>query len=91
MSVKLTDGQLVMMSAAVQRKDRCLSAPSTIKGGSRLSSGRARCAVRKRARATTSADRNDPSDALDLIALKALGIDGVRLEHTRSCFALFEW
>jgi len=32
MSVKLTDAQLVMMSAAAQRKDRCLSAPGTIKG-----------------------------------------------------------
>ena len=32
MSVKLTDAQLVMMSAAAQRKDRCLSAPATIKG-----------------------------------------------------------
>jgi hypothetical protein len=32
MSVKLTDAQLVMMSDAGQRKDRCLSAPATIKG-----------------------------------------------------------
>jgi Protein of unknown function (DUF3489) len=32
MSVKLTDAQLVMMNAAAQRKDRCLSAPATIKG-----------------------------------------------------------
>jgi hypothetical protein len=32
MSVKLTDAQLVMMSAAAQRKDHCLSAPATIKG-----------------------------------------------------------
>ena len=32
MSVKLTDAQLVMMSAAAQRKDRCLSATATIKG-----------------------------------------------------------
>ena len=32
MSVKLTDAQLVMMSGAAQRKDRCLSAPATIKG-----------------------------------------------------------
>src|ERR1700722_10042737 len=31
MSVKLTDAQLVMMSAAAQRTDRCLSAPA-IKG-----------------------------------------------------------
>jgi hypothetical protein len=32
MSVRLTDAQLVMMSAAAQRKDRCLSAPASIKG-----------------------------------------------------------
>jgi Protein of unknown function (DUF3489) len=32
MIVKLADAQLVMMSAAAQRKDRCLSAPVTIKG-----------------------------------------------------------
>ena len=32
MSVKLTDAQVVMMCAAAQRKDRCLSAPATIKG-----------------------------------------------------------
>src|ERR1700751_631396 len=32
MSLKLTDGQLVMMSAASHRKDHCLSAPATIKG-----------------------------------------------------------
>jgi hypothetical protein len=32
MTVKLTDAQLVMMSAAAQRKDRCLLAPATIKG-----------------------------------------------------------
>jgi hypothetical protein len=32
MSVKLTEAQLVMMSAGAQRKDRCLSAPAAIKG-----------------------------------------------------------
>ena len=32
MSVKLTDAQLVMMCAAAQRTDRCLSAPTTIRG-----------------------------------------------------------
>ena len=31
MSVKLTDAQLVMMSAATQREDRCLAAPETMK------------------------------------------------------------
>ena len=33
MSIKLTDTQLVILSAAVQRKDRCLVAPPTLKGG----------------------------------------------------------
>ena len=32
MSVKLTDAQLLMMSAAAQREDRCLAAPETMKG-----------------------------------------------------------
>jgi hypothetical protein len=32
MSVKLTDAQLVMMSAAAQREDLCLTAPDKIKG-----------------------------------------------------------
>ena len=32
MSVKLSDAQLVMLSAAAQRKDRCLSAPTTVRG-----------------------------------------------------------
>jgi len=32
MSVKLTDAQLVMMSAAAQREDRCLAAHETMKG-----------------------------------------------------------
>ena len=32
MSVKLTDAQLVMMSAAAQREDLCLTAPDKMKG-----------------------------------------------------------
>jgi hypothetical protein len=33
MSIKLTDTQLVMLSAAAQREDGCLVAPPTLKGG----------------------------------------------------------
>ena len=33
MSIKLTDTQLVILSAAAQREDRCLVAPPTLKGG----------------------------------------------------------
>jgi len=33
MSIKLTDTQLVMLSAAAQRDDRCLVAPKSLRGG----------------------------------------------------------
>jgi hypothetical protein len=33
MSIKLTDTQIVMLSAAAQREDRCLVAPRDLKGG----------------------------------------------------------
>jgi hypothetical protein len=33
MSIKLTDTQIVMLSAAAQRDDRCLAAPRNLKGG----------------------------------------------------------
>lgn len=33
MSIKLTDTQLIMLSAAAQRDDRCLIVPKTLKGG----------------------------------------------------------
>src|ERR1700677_264059 len=33
MSIKLTDTQLVLLGAAAQRKDLCLVAPPTLKGG----------------------------------------------------------
>ena len=32
MSIKLTDTQLLMLSAAAQREDRCIAAPPKLKG-----------------------------------------------------------
>ena len=92
MSIKLTDTQLVMLSAAVQREDRCLVAPKSLKGGAAqkvakklISAGLAK---------ETKAKRNDPiwrrdeesgaSYALKLTAAgaKAIGIDeGVESEN----------
>ena len=34
MSIKLTDTQLVVLSAAAQREDRCLAIPDSLKGNS---------------------------------------------------------
>jgi hypothetical protein len=84
MSVKLTDAQLVMMSAAAQRKDRCLSAPATIKGAalSKVSAKLAKVGLAREIEAKPGATtwrRDDAGQgyALKLTAagLKAIAVD----------------
>jgi hypothetical protein len=84
MSVKLTDAQLVMMSAAAQRKDCCLSAPSTIKGAalSKVSAKLAKLGLAREIEAKPGApiwSRDDAGQgyALKLTAagLKAIAVD----------------
>ena len=84
MSVKLTDAQLVMMSAAAQRKDRCLSAPATIKGAalSKVSVKLAKLGLAREIEAKAGAPiwrRDDAGQgyALKLTAagLKAIAVD----------------
>jgi hypothetical protein len=84
MSVKLTDGQLVMMSAAAQRKDRCLSAPATIKGAalSKVSVKLAKLGLAREIEAKAGApiwrrDNAGQSYALKLTTagLKAIAVD----------------
>src|ERR1700755_1248323 len=84
MSVKLTDAQLVMMSAAAQRKDRCLSAPATIKGAafSKVSAKLAKLGLAREIEAKRGAPiwrRDDAGQgyALKLTAagLKAIAVD----------------
>jgi hypothetical protein len=84
MSGKLTDAQLVMMSAAAQRKDRCLSAPATIKGAAliKVSAKLAKLGVIREIEAKPGAPiwrRDDAGQgyALKLTAagLKAIAVD----------------
>jgi hypothetical protein len=84
MSVKLTDAQLVMMRAAAQRKDRCLSAPPTIKGAalSKVSAKLAKLGLAREIEAKSGAPiwrRDDAGQgyALKLTAagLKAIAVD----------------
>src|SRR5271163_3052973 len=84
MSVKLTEAQLVMMSAGAQRKDRCLSAPATIKGAalSKVSAKLARLGLAREIVAKPGApiwrrDDAGQSYALKLTAagLKAIAVD----------------
>ena len=85
MSIKLTDTQLVMLSAAAQREDRCLVAPPTLKRGAAQKVGKK--LISAGLAKETNAKRNDPiwrcdeepgvSYALKLTAAgaKAIGID----------------
>ena len=84
MSVKLTETQLVMMSAGAQRKDRCLSAPATIKGAgfSKVSAKLAKLGLAREIEAKPGApiwrrDDAGQSYALKLTAagLKAIAVD----------------
>ena len=84
MSVKLTDAQLVMMSAAAKRKDRCLSAPATVKGAalSKVSGKLAKLGLAREIEAKPGApiwrrDEAGQGCALKLTAagLKAIAVD----------------
>jgi len=84
MGVKLTDAQLVMMSAAARRKDRCLSATATIKGAafSKVSAKLAKLGLAREIEAKPGAPiwrRDDAGQgyALKLTAagLKAIAVD----------------
>ena len=83
MSVKLTDAQLVMMSAAAQREDRCLPAPETMKsavvgeGAKLVKLGFAREIHAKSGTPLWRRDETGRSFALKLTAagLKAIAVD----------------
>ena len=84
MSVKLTDAQLVMMSAAAQREDRCLAAPETMKGAvvSKVSAKLVKLGLAREIRAKPGTpvwrrDETGRSFALKLTAagLKAIAVD----------------
>ena len=84
MSIKLTDKQLVMLSAAAQREDRCLIAPETLKGGAAqkvakklISAGLAKETKAKRSDPIWRRDAGAQTYALKLTAAgaKAIAVD----------------
>jgi uncharacterized protein DUF3489 len=85
MSVKLTDAQLVMMSAAAQRDDRCLAAPETMKG-SVMSKASAKLVklglVREiRAKAGMPIWRRDDTGQGHALKLTAAGLKAIAFEE----------
>jgi len=94
MSVKLTDAQLMMMSAAVKRKDRCLSAPTTIKGAalSKVSAKLAKLGLAREIEAKSGAPiwRRDDAGQGYALKLTAAGLKAIALDEgskTRSSAA----
>ena len=85
MSVKLTDAQLVMMSAAAQRKDRCLSAPATIKGAalSKVSAKLAKLGLAREIEAKPGAPiwRRDDAGQGYALKLTAAGLKAIAVEE----------
>jgi hypothetical protein len=85
MSVKLTDAQLVMMSAAAQRKDRCLSAPTTIRGAtlSRVGVKLAKLGLAREIEAKPGAPiwRRDDAGQGYALKLTAAGLKAIAVEE----------
>ena len=84
MSVKLTDAQLVMLSAAAQRADLCLTAPDKLKGAilAKVSEKLVKLGLVREVRAKSGTpvwrrDNTGQSYALKLTAagLKAIAVD----------------
>ena len=85
MSVKLTDAQVVMMSAAALRKDRCLSSPATVKGAalSKVSAKLAKLGLAREIEAKPGAPIWRRGDAGQGYALKltAAGLKAIALDE----------
>jgi hypothetical protein len=94
MSIKLTDTQLVMLSAAAQREDRCLVASPKLKGGAALKVANKLISagfvqeIEAEARAPIWRRDNETGQAyaLKLMAVgdKAIGIEGAEPENAQN-------
>ena len=85
MNVKLTDAQLVMLSAAAQRDDRCLTAPGTMKGAilAKVTEKLVKLGLARevRARVGTSVWRRGDSGQSYALKLTAAGLKAIALDE----------
>jgi hypothetical protein len=85
MSVKLIGAQLVMMSGAAQRKDRCLSAPSTVRGAAlgKVSAKLAKLGLAREIEAKPGAPiwRRDDAGQGYALKLTAAGLKAIAVEE----------
>ena len=84
MSVKLTDAQLVMLSAASQREDCCLTAPPTMKGAilSKVSAKLVKLGLVReiRAKAGMPLWRRDAAGQTYALKLTAAGLKAIAID-----------
>jgi hypothetical protein len=84
MSVKLTDAHLVMLSAAAQRKDRCLTAPDKMKGAilAKVSAKLVKVGLVREGRAKAGAPvwRRDNAGQSYLLKLTAAGLKAIAVD-----------
>ena len=85
MTVKLTDAQLVMMSAAAQREDRCLAAPERLKGAavSKVSAKLVKLGLAReiRAKPGTPVWRRDEEGQAYALKLTATGLKAIAVDE----------
>ena len=85
MNVKLTDAQLVMLSAAAQRDDHCLTASETMKGAilAKVTEKLVKLGLARevRARVGTSVWRRDDSGQSYALKLTAAGLKAIALDE----------
>jgi hypothetical protein len=86
MSIKLTDTQLLMLSAAAQREDRCIEAPPSLKG-QKITTKLVLAGLAKETKAKQGAHvwRRDEATGLSYaLRLTAAGLKAIAVEDTET-------
>ena len=89
MSIKLTDTQLVMLSAAAQREDRCIAAPPSLKGAAaqKIATKLVAVGLAKEIKAKPGAHvwrRDDANGQAYALKLTAAGLKAIAVEDAEA-------
>ncbi|MFZ0600936.1 MAG: DUF3489 domain-containing protein [Roseiarcus sp.] len=89
MSIKLTDTQLLMLSAAAQRQDRCIAAPPSLKGAAahKIATKLVTAGLVEEIKAKRGAHvwrRDDTTGEAYALRLTATGLNGIAVEEAEA-------
>jgi hypothetical protein len=90
MSIKLTDTQLLMLSVAAQRQDRCIAAPPSLKGAAarKIATKLVAEGLAEEVKAKRGAQvwrRDDATGQAYALKLTAAGLNAVAVEEAEAC------